>query len=247
MNALADVSGVPVSTISRIESGKVEPTWAMMGRILAAAGFRLETTLVETGSDEPFAGILRRLDEATPEERERTVRRFPAVARLTPVARRTGARRVELPTDLGSAIDTLSRQGQSPVVSSLEAFIGDSSRACSFSPVIYVNAPARVTGFKDSARTSPKVMFLLPTTDNVSAVARDVEGVELVSREWALLDSLASPGRQPDATMYLLDDLIMESSFPCRERRAVLSRSSDAWPSGVRGCPAPATGQSDPH
>ncbi|MCL2465140.1 MAG: helix-turn-helix transcriptional regulator [Micrococcales bacterium] len=210
MNALADVSGVPVSTISRIESGKVEPTWAMMSRLVAAAGFRLEPTLTETTTDEPLAGILRRLNEAQPGERERIVRRFPAAARLAQVARRPGARRVALLVPLGEAVTSLVRQDQSPVVSSLEAFLRDASQTRSFTPVVYVNDPATVNEFTDATSTSLTIMFLLPTTDNVRVWAGDVDGVRMTSREWALLDSLASPGRQPDATMYLLDELTME-------------------------------------
>lgn len=209
MNALADVSGVPVSTISRIESGRVEPTWAMMARLLAAAGFRLDTTLTETGSDEPFAGILRNLVDAPLAKRAGIVRRFPIIARLSPVARRTGARRVELGVDLGAAVDALVRQGQMPVVSSLEAYLGDPNQVRSFSPVVYVDNPADVTGFTDPVVTSPVVMFLLPSTDNVRGVSYGIgNGVGLVNKEWALLDSLASPGRQPDATLYLVDDLV---------------------------------------
>jgi len=210
MNALADVSGVPVSTISRIESGEVEPTWAMMSRLAAAAGFRLEPTLTEVTTDEPLAGILRRLDKTPPDERERIVRRFPAVARLAQLARRPGARRVALPVPLGEVVISLVRQGQSPVVSSLEAFLRDASQTRSFTPVVYVDDPVAVAGISDAAPTSPTIMFLLPTTNNVRSWSGDVDGVRMMSREWALLDSLASPGRQPDATMYLLDELTME-------------------------------------
>jgi transcriptional regulator with XRE-family HTH domain len=209
MNALADVSGVPVSTISRIESGRVEPTWAMMARLLAAAGYRMDATLTETGSDDPFAAILRNLADTRPDDRPGIVRRFPTVARLAPVARRTGARRVELSTDLGTAIRNLARQGQPPTVSSLEAYLGDPLRTRSFFPVVYVDDPASVTGFAEPTITTPTIMFLLPTTENVRAVSYGRgDGIGMVSREWALLDSLASPGRQPDATMYLVDDLI---------------------------------------
>ena len=208
MNALADVSGVPVSTISRIESGRVEPTWAMMARLLAAAGYRLDATLTETGSDDPIAAILRNLADTRPDQQPGIVRRFPTVARLAPVARRTGARRVELSTDLGTAIRTLAGQGQSPVVSSLEAYLDDPGRTRSFSPVVYVDDPNSVTGFAEPTVVSPTIMFLLPTTENVRAVSYSHgDGIGMVSREWALLDSLASPGRQPDATMYLVDDL----------------------------------------
>lgn len=210
MNTLADVSGVPVSTISRIESGKVEPTWSMMNRILTAAGFQFEPRLADTGADEPFAGIIRRLNTASPEDRARIVGRFPSVARLALVARRTKARRVHLATGFGEALNSLNQQNQSPVVSSLEAFAGDASQSRSFSPVIYVTDPEKVNDFNDATRTSPQVMFLLPITTNVEAATRDVDGVAMVSREWALLDSLASPGRQPDVTLPLLTNLTME-------------------------------------
>ncbi|MDR2974024.1 MAG: helix-turn-helix transcriptional regulator [Propionibacteriaceae bacterium] len=210
MNALSDVSGVPVSTISRIEAGRVEPTWAMMGRLLAAAGFRLDAELTETGSDDPFASVLRSLSEAQPSGRAGILRRFPTVARLAPVARRTGARRVELSDELGGAVISLARQGRAPVVSSLEAYLGDPNHTRSFSPVVYVDDPVLVTRFNVAKPTSPAVMFLLPMTENVRAVSTGGNEIGLVSREWALLDSLASPGRQPDATLYLVDDLIGE-------------------------------------
>jgi len=208
MNTLADISGVPVSTISRIESGKVDPTWSMMTRILAAAGYELELTLADSGTDEPFAGIIRRLHNASHGERSKIVRRFPMVAQLAPVSRRAGVRRVELGMTLGEAITNLEKQGRSPVVSSLEAYVDDGSRVRSFAQVVYVDDPASVTGFAPVTRTSPNVMFLLPITRNVRAATRPVGSVVMVSREWALLDSLASPGRQTDFSMYLIDDLI---------------------------------------
>ncbi|MCL2483542.1 MAG: helix-turn-helix transcriptional regulator [Propionibacteriaceae bacterium] len=214
MNALADVSGVPVSTISRIESGKVEPTWSMMTRILSSAGFSLATSLTPTGTDEPFAAILRRLDRTALSGRERIIRRFPAVARLAQVARRPGARRVTLTVPLNQVIINLDRQGQSPVVSSLEAFMGDTSKTQSFTPVIYVDDPARAKGFTDATPTSPTIMFLLPITANVTSCTQTGTGTAITSREWALLDSLASPGRQPDATLYLLEELLQEP-VPC--------------------------------
>lgn len=212
MNTLSDVSGVPVSTISRIESGRVEPTWSMMDRILTAAGFLFDPRLIESGTDEPFAGILRRLKEAYPHERARIIGRFPSVARLSQVARRTGCRRVQLETGLNDALTCLSGQGQDPVVSSLEAFARDVSETRSFFPVVYVDHPDRVDGFSEATRMSPQVMFVLPITPNVEAVRRDADGIAMVSREWGLLDSLASPGRQPDVTMNLLSDLVLEAT-----------------------------------
>ena len=211
MNTLADVSGVPVSTISRIESGRVEPTWSMMSRIMTAAGFSMEPHLVDAGTDEPFAGILHRLGEAPPSEKARIIGRFPSVARLAPVARRQSVRRVQLTTGIDEALMRLAAQDVAPIVSSLEAFSGDVSHIHSFVPVIYVDDPDRVD-FPEATRTSPRIMLILPTTRNVEAVTRDVSGIAMVSREWGLLDSLASPGRQPDAALHLVNDLIRETT-----------------------------------
>ncbi|WP_206074440.1 helix-turn-helix domain-containing protein [Antribacter gilvus] len=41
MSTLARNAGVPTSTISRIETGRMQPSLAMLRRIAAAAGFRL--------------------------------------------------------------------------------------------------------------------------------------------------------------------------------------------------------------
>jgi transcriptional regulator with XRE-family HTH domain len=208
MNALADVSGVPVSTISRIESGAVEPTWSMMSRLTEAAGFRLDPHLTESGSDEPFASVLRQFGRGSPAERARLLKRFPVVAQLALVARRHGARRIQLDTPLNEAVSALNGQGQHPVVSSTEAFAGDITQDRSFSPVVYVDRPGDAAGFLPGTRTSHRTAFLLPTTGNVRDVTHDIGGVMKVSREWALLDSLASPGRQADASLHLLDSLV---------------------------------------
>jgi transcriptional regulator with XRE-family HTH domain len=212
MNALADLSGVPVSTVSRIESRKVEPTWSMMNRLANAAGFRLDPHLSEAGSDEPFIALLRQFNQGDLEEQARLLRRFPSTARLALVAKRAGSRRVELDMELGDALATLERQGQKPVLSSLEAFAEDTSRTRSFSPVVYVEQPDLVIDFNPATRTSPLVMFLLPTTDNIRAVTHDGAGTRMVNRQWALLDSLASPGRQADATAHLLDSLVTSAA-----------------------------------
>lgn len=42
---LAEAAEVPQSTVSTVESGRRQPTVAMLERLLAAAGFRLETGL----------------------------------------------------------------------------------------------------------------------------------------------------------------------------------------------------------
>jgi predicted nucleotidyltransferase len=45
---LARVAGVPQSTVAAIESGRRQPSVAMLGRLVDAAGFHLETRLVNS-------------------------------------------------------------------------------------------------------------------------------------------------------------------------------------------------------
>lgn len=47
MSVLAELAGVSRSTVSRIESGKFEPTFALFQRVVEAAGFRI---VVEPGT-----------------------------------------------------------------------------------------------------------------------------------------------------------------------------------------------------
>jgi len=204
MSALADLAGVPKSTVSRIEAGKIDPTVTMLSRIARAAGFRLVPELAEESTDEPFAAILARLDDAAPDERGRLLSRFPAVAATAPVAQRAGARRAEVPGDISRVVDLLTVQGQEPVVSATEAVMDSVESTRSFFPIVYVNDPQTVTGFAQASRSSYQVMLLLPTTANVRAVTRDVGGITMVSHEWAVLDTLASPGRQADLGLDML-------------------------------------------
>ncbi|MGH8823493.1 MAG: helix-turn-helix domain-containing protein [Jiangellaceae bacterium] len=44
--ALAARAGVPQSTVSKVESGRQQPTVAMLERLLAAAGFRVNVDLI---------------------------------------------------------------------------------------------------------------------------------------------------------------------------------------------------------
>jgi hypothetical protein len=48
-------------------------------------------------------------------------------------------------------------------------------------------------------------MLLLPTTPNVRRWTRYDTQVPMVSREWGLLDAMASPGRQGDIALEQLE------------------------------------------
>jgi transcriptional regulator with XRE-family HTH domain len=204
MNSLADLAGVPASTISRIEAGKIEPTFAMLKKIVEAAGFCFASRLEDAGSDQPVASYIARLKSKNLEIRERPARELLAIARLMPVAKRRGARRLEIPKNLQEAVCRLDGQGQEPVISALEAYSGRISPQQSFVPIVYVNDPDSITGFKIATPRSPSVLFALPITDNVRQYAQLKRGVAMVASQWALMDALASPGRQPDAALEAL-------------------------------------------
>jgi transcriptional regulator with XRE-family HTH domain len=205
--ALADLAHVPASTIGRIESGVIEPTMAMVIRIAEAAGFRLEQSLTESGGDQPFVQVLDRYEKASDEEREQLFRRFPAVGSAAPVTRRSGMLRVELPGDLKTAFGRLSQQGQNPVVSSIEAVVGQMEPMNSFVPILYVDDPSKVHDFDRPGRRANQVFLLLPTTSGVRRFTRMCGGVLMVTREWGLLDAIASPGRQGEIARDLVDSM----------------------------------------
>lgn len=58
MSALAVLAGVPTSTISRIESGRVEPTLGMIRRIAFGAGYHLHVQYYDLFSGKPEDGMV---------------------------------------------------------------------------------------------------------------------------------------------------------------------------------------------
>jgi hypothetical protein len=103
-----------------------------------------------------------------------------------------------------NVIRLLSAEGQSPIVSSLEAFNETASVTSSFIPIIYVDQPEKVAHLVPATKTSGQIMFLLKTTLAVKQQARCISNTSMVGPVWALLDAMASPGRQADATMEIL-------------------------------------------
>jgi transcriptional regulator with XRE-family HTH domain len=204
MNTLADLAGIPASTISRIETGKIEPTFSMLTRIAEAAGFMLDSQLKEMDSDQPIAGYLERLSARNDSLESEPTKNLLAVASLALVTKRQGAVRLELTGTLQDAIRRMTEQGQTPIVSAIEAFSGNMDSLQSFIPIIYVDDPSSLLGFEAASIRSSQVLIVLPATDNVRENTRSIKGVRMVSPEWGILDALASPGRQPDAALEAL-------------------------------------------
>ena len=193
---------VPLSTISRIESGKVDPTWAMLQKIIQRAGFAFDGALRDAGDDAVVARTVGKLRVGAAKV---TVRDLPQTANAAKVMRRTGAKTFALDGSISDLLAQLKGLGQQPIVSALEAFAGDATTTRSFTPVVYVNDPEALNTVlpKRSASAATNVV-ILPTTKNVTSNAVTQNGVQMVDREWALVDALASPGRQPEVALGLI-------------------------------------------
>lgn len=73
--ALAARAGTTQSVVARIELGEVSPTWGTVTRLLAAAGFRLDTYLAESPVvDSHMLGDVPRILALSPEQRLAEVR-----------------------------------------------------------------------------------------------------------------------------------------------------------------------------
>ncbi len=65
--ALAELAGVPQSTVSRVESGSRVPSTDLVERLVRAAGFDIQATLAE--HDDGTASLFERTLRRTPDER----------------------------------------------------------------------------------------------------------------------------------------------------------------------------------
>lgn len=173
--AFAELIGLPASTITRIESGLVEPTYAMLQRIASGAGFQLTETLSDSGSDLPFAVALDRIQNATGAERRRLLGKLAQTANLAPVAKRPGARFFSLESSLAEFVQQLERQGANPVVSSLEAVSGDVSQTSSFTPVVYVDNPGKLVDLPAMSPSARASVVVLPSTESARRFMRKEE------------------------------------------------------------------------
>lgn len=207
LRAFAERVGVPASTISRIESGAMDPTYSMLQRIASGAGYTLADDLAESGSDEPFARGLEELGQAAGAQRSRLMGKLAAVASLAPVAKRSGARIFGLNQSVAELVRELADKGQRPVVSSFEALSGDLTTTRSFTPVIYVEHPESLDDLPARSPASRASVIILPKTENVRKFVRRAHDVDVMMPEWGLLDAIASPGRQSDTAIAYLRQL----------------------------------------
>ena len=205
--AFAQLVGVPASTITRIESGIVDPTYSMLQKIASGAGFTLSGTLSDMGSDAPYAAAVERIQNASSVERRRLVKKLAQTATLAPVTKRPGARVFALDRPVGDFVRYLAERGANPTVSSLEAVADDISSTRSFTPVVYVDRPEDLDDLPLMSPTARASVIVLPITENVRRFTRWVNGTAMLEPEWGMLDALASPGRQADVARSFLPQL----------------------------------------
>lgn len=114
---LAAISGVQASTISRIESGSVDPAYGTVVRLMRSMGLRPEASLSEEATDNPIATAI--LSRPSLDRRFDTYR---VAAQVSPVVARVGARAVV--ADLDEMRDVLDDAGIAYAFSALEGFYG---------------------------------------------------------------------------------------------------------------------------
>lgn len=192
---LTILSGVPQSTVSRIEAGKMSPSYDIMRKLLGALGFEASDSLRPAVTD---AQLVRFMDEcadggiparAVPD-------RLRIAAQTAPVMDRAGARRFS--AGLSEVVDWANAQRMSYAVSGLEACSDETS----FEPIVYL-APSAAPPF-GPPQPGRRGSILLPLADRHLRFVGGSGGVSVMPFAWALMDAIASPGRQSDVALDLL-------------------------------------------
>jgi len=196
---LAGVSGVPASTVSRIESGSVDPAYGTVVKLLRSLGLGPDANLVEESTDDQIMRAIR--SGPTLDQRFDTYR---VAAQVSPVAARVGARAVE--ADLNEMRRAFESARADYAFSALEGYYGgwSESGAQSLWPVVYLEA-----SFQQAWPTQPRpgmrgTVYILPMTENAAAFVESVDGLRVMSTDWSIIDTIASPGRQSDVGLNLL-------------------------------------------
>lgn len=219
---LARLADVSASTVGRIESGKLDPTWSTLQKMLEATGMVLTGKTVVSAGDASAIASARAILEgnvnaAAPRWAKPWMRAGWTAATMTPkevlaLAVLAGnaakfvrrARRpiyVELPgqKDWQDLPRALADAGIDYAISGLVATYRDRVAASGSSPIVYVADPRQVVEQLGLIETAPLQGIML-----APAVAGEMEGIEeegglrFVSRAQAMLDAFAAGGRQPD-------------------------------------------------
>lgn len=190
---LSTLSGVPQSTVSRIESGKMSPSYDIMRTLLATLGFESSDTLRPAVSNAPLVRFMDDYERGLIPDRT-VLDRMRIAAQTSPILDRGGARKVSV--GLAEVVEWARAEGVRFAISGLEGC----SNETSLEPIIYLAAETSFASPEPGRRGS----ILLPLDEDV---ARFAGGGDLptMSVAWALMDSIASPGRQSDVALDILE------------------------------------------
>lgn len=193
---LARVAGVPRSTISRIEKGRVSPSFDTMSSILNSIGFTLSSELHDEPDDRLMLETARALQRGEIPEKQ-VFDRLRVAAQTAPVLQRPGVRTVD--ATLAEVWEWSVSTGSPCAISGLEAC----SQEPSFRPILYLDPVRELPWAAPGGGNRGTV--ILPMTGDILELTEIVNGMRYVSEEWAIMDAIASPGRQADVALALLE------------------------------------------
>lgn len=228
---LASVAGVSPSTVSRIERGEMEPTLAMAERLVAAAGFRLESELVWVSDPLAVAAARAVLDpesglgkmegtapwldrwailgltdrDGCPTKRRELARRAGLSARL---AYRPGAKSYLRDRSWADVARGLALSGRAWAATGGTAANRLAPSADAPWPVFYVDDPAQVaTDLGLVGTTDGRWPITLIAFDGVADVGIEVDsmGLRWVDPIQVLIDCYAGSDRMPEQADALAD------------------------------------------
>lgn len=217
---LARASGVSAATVSRIESGLVDPSVGTYRNVMAGTGLRVSNPLSDADSD-PLViaatryvlGDLNSISPGVSEWTERFARlgwlgadsnlMVPApyllsrAGRLCPLVRRRGVKFFSNALGMEKTVDRLSNAGITYAVSGPAAMSALGARATSSTPVIYVQDTehAREAATLSAYRFGEGRPAIFIPFDGVSEMGRRDGWVTPIQ---AVLDGFAGSSRMPE-------------------------------------------------
>lgn len=199
---LAGLSGVSASTLSRIESGAVDPAFGTVVKLLRTMGFKPGPDLENDADDDQILKAI--LSKPSLEKRFDVYR---VAAQVSPITGRSGVRAVT--ADLDEMAGLLERTGISYAFSTLEGFYGGwSDRGPqSFWPVVYIDPAFEQPWPTQSTAGTRGTVYTLPMTENAARCVERVNGIMVMNPDWSVIDTIASPLRQSDVGLDLLEAL----------------------------------------
>lgn len=206
---LARAAEVAPSTLSRIESGRLDPTWTLLGSVLEAAGYRSSESLLPTGDETAITAAVAAMSSGSQILDNVWTERWRRAGLIDAFGRARDFGRVALQAGLTTGID--SRAGvrrfiyDRPWQALADAFTSAGIQYAFTGPLafgdedtFFPTAYAQSTDNLDlqSADGSGRALVVLPLTDEVSI--QEVGLYHFVSAERALVDCYAGNGRVPD-------------------------------------------------